>query len=150
MTQPKKPRKEFLKLPSYPGGKKAFDLFVKENLRYPEEALQNRIEGDVYVTYEVNDNGEVLNPLVRHGLGFGCDQEALRLISLLHFAKTSNRGVRVKSRFNTRIPFRIPKQPAAQVQLNYSVTPATPPQTPKTEEKSKGGYTWQIPITPDQ
>jgi len=74
----------------------------------------------------------------------------LRLISLLHFAKTSNRGVRVKSRFNTRIPFRIPKQPAAQVQLNYSVTPATPPQTPKTEEKSKGGYTWQIPITPDQ
>lgn len=150
MTHPKKPRKEFLKLPSYPGGKKAFDQFIKENLRYPEEALLKHVEGDVHITYEVNDNGQVLNPVVKHGLGYGCDHEALRLISLLTFAKTSNRGVRVKSRFNTRIPFRIPKQPVAQVQLNYSVTPSAPPQSPKTDEKGKGGYTWQIPLTPDQ
>ncbi len=150
MTQSKKPRKEFLKLPAYPGGKKAFDLFIKENLQYPEEALQNRIEGDVHITYEVNDNGEVLNPLVRHGIGYGCDQEALRLIGLLKFPKTTNRGVRVKSRFNTRIPFRLMKQ-QREVQLQYSVTPkAQPSATPESESKGKGSYTWQIPVPPKQ
>jgi TonB family protein len=145
LTTPKKPRKEFLKLPVYPGGKKAFDLFIRENLKYPLEALENQIEGDVYITYEVSDNGVVLNPVVRHGIGHGCDEEALRLIGILKFPKTTNRGVRVKSRFNTRIPFRIIKQ-EQKVQLNYSISTGAQKQQQSAPAIAKNAYIWQIPV----
>lgn len=148
MSKQKKTEKNFLKLPAFPGGKKAFNDFVKENMVYPEEALANSIEGDVQITYEVTDNGEVLNPKIKHGIGYGCDEEALRLVSILKFGKTHNRGVRVRSRFTTRIPFRLPKKKAPSV-INYHISK---PQEPKKEEQPapKAGYTWQVPIKPKQ
>jgi len=147
LSQSKKP-KQFLKLPEYPGGKKAFIAYINQQMRYPEEALKAGIEGDVLLTYEVNDNGEVLSPQVKHGIGYGCDQEALRLISSLRFSSAQNRGVRVKSRFTTRIPFRIPRkvQPAAAIQ--YTVKPAAESSPKPVDPAPKTGYTWQISVNP--
>lgn len=148
MTTPKKPKKNFLKLPAYPGGKQAFETFIRENLKYPEEALNNRIEGDVFITYEVNDNGKVLDPVLRHGIGYGCDEEALRLIGILTFSGSSNRGVRVRSRFNTRIPFRLPVKQQT-VQINYQVA-AKKETGPPPKPVEKAGYVWQLPLPPKQ
>ncbi|MFO7723092.1 MAG: energy transducer TonB [Bacteroidales bacterium] len=149
MSNPKKQRKDFLKLPTYPGGKKAFNTFIQENLKYPEEALKHNIEGDVLVTYEVTDNGEVLNASLKHGIGYGCDEEALRLISELKFGKTTNRGMRVRSRFTTRIPFRIKKKPVKQTTIAYhQPEKKAATQQPATVPKPKSGntITWQINI----
>lgn len=147
MSQSKKPKK-FLNLPEYPGGKKAFNTYITQHLQYPEEALKAGVQGDVLVTYEVNDNGEVLSPKVKHGIGHGCDQEAIRLISSLKFASTQNRGVRVMSRFTTRIPFRLPKKIQPQTSIQYTVKPAAPPEVKPAEPTPKTGYTWQISIKP--
>ncbi|HSA42682.1 MAG TPA: energy transducer TonB [Bacteroidales bacterium] len=119
----KKQRKEkdFIHLPTYPGGKEAYVEFIRKHLRYPKEALEKRIEGKVYLKYEVSDNGDVLSVEVTRSLGYGCDEEAMRLIRMLKYDKVKNRGLRLKSTIRTHIEFRLP--PAAKgIQYNYTVS----------------------------
>lgn len=105
-------------MPKITGGKKTFAAFLRENLVYPEEALRNGIEGNVHLEYEVDDNGIVTKASVLRGLGFGLDEEALRLIRLLRFEKVKNRGVRLRSSGKTIIPFRLPST------MVYTVVPS--------------------------
>jgi len=104
----KHPEKKFLKRPEYPGGKEAFRQYVKSNLKYPEEALEKGIGGIVYLSARIDDNGEVSDVEVERGIGGGCDEEAVRLISSVHFGKVKNRGLRVTTRKKFRIEFRLP------------------------------------------
>jgi TonB family protein len=135
------PAKRFLKLPEYPGGNKAFKEFILKNLRYPEAAIKHAIQGSVYLEYEVTDNGRVENAVVTAGLGYGCDEEAMRLIGLLKYGKVKNRGMRVKSKVKTRIDFRLPQPVQAAVQFSYT-------QTSKETKKPAGpnAYNYTIPL----
>lgn len=101
-------KKKFLNTPKYPGGSAAFREFISGNLRYPEDAMQKGIQGSVIVGYEVLDTGEVNNAHIIKGLGYGCDEEALRLINMLRFEKVKNRGVRLTMSTKTTIHFHIP------------------------------------------
>lgn len=76
---PKK-KKTFIKKPHIDGGKEYLNKFIKENLKYPEQALENKIEGSVIIKYNVSDRGEVFDVAVEHGIGYGCDEEAVRLV----------------------------------------------------------------------
>ncbi len=102
-----KKSKKFLNLPLYPGGKEAMLQFIRETLKYPEEALKNKIEGKVYIAYQVNDNGEVTEARVIKGIGHGCDEEAIRVVKLLQYEKVSNRGLRLVSNMKTSIGFKL-------------------------------------------
>ena len=119
--------KKFLKLPHYIGGKKGFGEFLKANLRYPAEALKAGVEGIVLVEYEVDDNGFVHNPKIIKGIGYGCDEEAIRLVSMMKYEKVKNRGLRVKSSAKTKINFKLPKKNS----ISYTVKSSK-----KTENKS--------------
>ena len=130
-------KKKFLNLPKYPGGSEAFKRFISENLRYPEAALEARIEGSVLVEYVISDDGKVSDQRVLHGLGYGCDEEALRVIGLLKFGKVKNRGVRVKTTTKTTIYFRPPG-----VTVSY-FAPAMKAQ----EQKSDGAINYEYTIT---
>jgi protein TonB len=115
-------KKKFLALPKYPGGSRAFRLFLTDNQTYPEEALASGIEGDVYVRFRVNDQGNVIEAHVEKGIGHGCDEEALRLVRLLKYEPVRNRGLRVESSMRTKIPFRLNRnQPSFQIVYNSSV-----------------------------
>jgi len=61
-------------------GNDAYIEYLKENLKYPEEARENNIDGTVVITVVVQQDGSLVNFEVKQGLGFGCDQEAIRLI----------------------------------------------------------------------
>ncbi|MDR1553208.1 MAG: energy transducer TonB [Prevotellaceae bacterium] len=100
-----KKQKHFIIQPTYPGGNKALGEFVSENLHYPEQAEQNNISGSVHLQYVVNDDGIVESVQVLKGLGYGCDEEAVRVVKLLKFGKVKNRGVRLKSTKKIRINF---------------------------------------------
>jgi len=133
--------KKFIKLPRYPGGKKAFQEFIRKNLRYPKEALKNKIEGSVYVHYRVNGLGKVIEVNVTKGLGYGCDEEAIRVVSLLKYEKAKNRGLRVTAGMRTRINFKLPK---ASVQFEYTSTKNKNEKQPKSDRPDQGetyGYT---------
>ncbi len=117
---------ESLKMPAYPGGKKAFQEFIVKNLRYPKEAEEANIEGGVIVGYDVTDNGIVLNPHIIKGLGYGCDEEAIRVIGLLRYEKVKNKRVRVKMSTKTTIHFNLNK-----LRISYSVTETVKPADPE-------------------
>ena len=146
-TEKNKKKKRFLNLPEYPGGKKALQDFINQNLKYPTEALEHQIEGDVFLRFEVSDSGEVLNALVASGIGYGCDEEALRIVCMLRFSKPTNRGVRVKTAKRMKIKFRL-NQVKEQTQITYTYKSAEPKvkaetQKPKPTNKTSYSYTIQ-------
>lgn len=135
--------KKFIDLPEYPGGKSAFQEYIRKNLKYPKEALEQKIEGTVHVKYRVDGTGKVVFAEVTHGLGFGCDEEALRLVKSLKYGRAKNRGVKVTSTVRTKINFKLAEQ--AGIQYNYVAAKKTPPKaTPKNDDKSGETYGYTI------
>jgi len=61
-------------------GQKAFTRHVKENLIYPKEAAAQKIRGRVLVEFTVTADGDLKDIKVLKGLGYGCDEEAVRLV----------------------------------------------------------------------
>lgn len=62
------------------GGWDAFYAYVSNNGRYPEEARNKRIKGTVTVAFTVAEDGKVFEILFLNKLGFGCEEEAKRLL----------------------------------------------------------------------
>lgn len=84
--------------PSYPGGENARIQFLRNNIKYPKLALQNKIQGKVYISFIVEKNGSLSNIKILQGIGAGCDEEALRVVHLMPKwkpGKTQGREVRV-------------------------------------------------------
>ena len=140
--------KHFIKQPVYEGGPAAMKQFIGQHLRYPAEALENKIEGTVFVKYSINHKGEVVEAKVVTGLGHGCDEEALRLVGMLKFKGGKTRGLRVLYHKHIQIHFHLPAAKAQPVQVayNYVETPAQkkPGASPKPAKKENGGYTIQL------
>lgn len=138
-------KKTFLKLPTYPGGKQAFLIFVKNNLNYPKQAIENKIQGLVFVEYDVDNVGNVLNVFIKKGLGYGCDEEAIRVIKLLQYEPVRNRGVRMKTRMKTRISFELPKSEPThkeeKLNINYITNNTTQKNKQVSDEKPAYSYT---------
>lgn len=105
----KKPKK-FIQTPQYPGGRKALAEFIKSNLKYPEKAAENNVEGVVVVVIDINEKGDVIRTRVKKKLGHGCDEEAQRVAKLLKFKPVKNRKVRVTAHRTINFNFRKPKQ----------------------------------------
>jgi len=66
--------------PSPVGGMKAFKKYVKENLVYPKKAEDTGISGKVKLGFTITENGKVKDIEVLRSLGYGCDEEAIRLL----------------------------------------------------------------------
>ena len=129
-------KKRFLNLPKYIGGSEAFKEFIAGNVHYPEDALEAKIEGSVIIEYDILDDGIVDNPRVLKGLGYGCDEEAIRVIGLLRFEKVKNRGVRVKMTTKTTLHFRLPA-----VNISYTFSGKKEP-----EQKKEGPVMYDYTI----
>lgn len=146
----KKERKEkhFVKKPIYEGGPKAIKKFISDNLQYPEEALEKGIEGTVSLKYDIDYKGRVVEVKVIGGLGYGCDEEAIRLVRMLQFQVPRSRGVKVLFHKSMQIHFRLPKQtakPEAQVGLAYEFVEQKRTDPHEKENKPrKGGYSYTI------
>lgn len=48
-------------------------------INYPKKAEQNGICGEVLIEISKNDSCTYFNPTIKKGLGYGCDEEALRI-----------------------------------------------------------------------
>ncbi len=81
------------------GGFPAFYRYLGENLKYPSAARINGISGRVYVEFIVEKDGSITNIAVIKGIGGGCDEEAMRVMSNApqwHPGKQRGRPVKVK------------------------------------------------------
>ncbi len=137
MPDPRK-KKKFINLPTYTGGKKAFSTFLQQNIKYPPKAIEAGVEGSVLVEFEIDDNGLVHNPRVLKGIGSGCDEEAIRVVSLLRYEKVKNQGLRVKSTTKTNIHFKLPTQLTYNITVTSSKKEPAPPQPPEKTETTYG------------
>lgn len=66
--------------PEFPGGEKALEKYFTDNLNYPEAAKNAGISGKVMVSFVVEADGSLSDIRIMRGLGFGCDEEVIRLI----------------------------------------------------------------------
>ncbi len=67
-------------MPEFPGGNAALIKYLSQNIKYPEAAKAKKVQGTVYVNFIVSSKGKVLFPYIVRGIGYGCDEEALRVI----------------------------------------------------------------------
>ena len=83
---------------------------IKANLKYPEEAQKNKVQGQVVVEFVIDTNGAVINPVIKKGIGSGCDEEALRVVSLMPaWIPGKQDGQNVKVRMILPVVFQISK-----------------------------------------
>lgn len=141
-------KKKFLRIPTFPGGKEAYLKFIKENIVYPEQAIANKIEGMVYVKYTVNNIGEIMDVDVTKGIGYGCDEEAIRVIRLMNYEPARNRGVKMKAEMKTRIHFKLPESinPNIQTEMQLNYTSPASSKTNSPEPKSRAVYNYTINV----
>lgn len=130
--------KHFIKKPQYPGGQAAFKKFISDNLKYPEEALKQKIEGTVVLKYSIDFKGKVGEVKIIKSLGYGCDEEAARVIRMLEFEVPKEpRKLRVLFHKESKIFFKLPEA-KAQAKIQYSIT------RKKEEKKQDSSYNYTI------
>jgi TonB family protein len=98
--------KNFVKNAYYKGGDKALEKFIAENLKYPEIALKNDVQGTIHIKYDINQAGRVTKVQLLNSLGFGCDEEAERVVRMLRFEVPPTRGLRLTFHKEIHIHFR--------------------------------------------
>lgn len=85
-----------------------YKAYLRNNLKYPETALQNKIEGNVRVEFVVEANGALSDFKIKKGLGYGCDEEAIRLVKEGPAWKPATRNDEpVRRKFNVIVPFKL-------------------------------------------
>jgi periplasmic protein TonB len=92
------------------GGLPAFYDFVRENMKYPGAAKRMDIEGKVFVQFIVEKDGSLTNVLAIKGIGGGCDEEAVRVVSAAaKWNAAKQRGKAVRQRMVLPITFILSK-----------------------------------------
>lgn len=89
--------------PTYPKGTDALLKYLGDNIKYPFVAKQAGISGTVIISFIVEKDGSISNVKVVHGIGGGCNIEAIRVVSMMpKWTPGKQRGKPV------RVPFQIP------------------------------------------
>ena len=93
-------------MPVFPGGLSGLYKYFKDNLKYPSLAKESGISGKVYITFIVETDGNVSNVEVLRGIGGGCDEEALRIVSQMpQWEPGRQRGTAVRVLYTVPIKF---------------------------------------------
>lgn len=83
-------------MPQFPGGDTELLKYIRDNLQYPQAALENNIQGRVIVQFVVGKDGKVTNVQILKGVDRLCDQEAVRVIeSMPQWIPGKHNGVAV-------------------------------------------------------
>jgi TonB family protein len=93
----------------FEGGKDAFVKFLQENIKYPAAARRANVSGKIFVQLTVNTDGTIEDISTINSLGFGIDEEAIRVVELAKWTSGKQSGKAVRSRFIIPINFQLPK-----------------------------------------
>jgi protein TonB len=94
--------------PSPPGGMSAWNEYLSKNLKYPTQARRMGVEGSVILVFVVNTDGSIQDVEVLRGIGGGCDEEAIRVVSgAPKWEPGKQRGRPVRTRMRLPIRFKL-------------------------------------------
>ena len=94
-------------MPQYPGGPNEMMKYIQENIKYPQSAKDNKIEGRVFVSFVVEKDGSITNAAVMRGIDKECDAEALRVVaSMPKWTPGQHKGEVVRTQFTIPIYYK--------------------------------------------
>jgi TonB family protein len=95
--------------PQFKGGIKEFYKFLGTNIRYPMDAARLGVTGKVKLSFVVREDGTMGECKVDSGVGFGIDDEALRVVRKMNglWEPGSLRGKTVGVRYTVPINFQL-------------------------------------------
>ncbi len=111
--EPEKPKEEEIfvaveQMAEFPGGQAALMKWLSSNIRYPEAAQQNDIQGRVIVKFVVEKDGSIGQATILKGVDKDLDREALRVVKKMpKWQPGKNNGVAVRSYFNLPVTFKL-------------------------------------------
>ena len=93
---------------SFPGGTAALMKWLSNNLRYPESAQENEIQGRVIVRFVINKDGSIEQASVVKGVDKELDAEALRVVKMMpKWQPAKNGGIAVRCYFTLPVTFKL-------------------------------------------
>lgn len=84
-------------MPTYPSGPFGMTEFIRKNLMIPKDARRKGISGIVIVKFIIDENGNTSNLGVVQSVGYGCDEEVMRVASLMKWTPGYQFGQPVKT-----------------------------------------------------
>jgi len=94
--------------PTFPGGMAEFYNYIGDNIKYPQQARDNKIEGKVFLSFVVEKDGSLSDIKVERKLGYGTDEEAVRVISKSpRWIPGVQDGKKVRVKYNLPIAFNL-------------------------------------------
>ena len=107
-------------LPEFPGGMEAMIKFLSENVKYPAQAVKDKIEGRVLVQFIVEKTGQIGEVKVARSVSEELDAEAVRVVkSMPNFTPGRQDGKAVAVWYTLPIMFKLqgtPPEPAQEKQ----------------------------------
>ncbi|MBP5241941.1 MAG: energy transducer TonB [Bacteroidales bacterium] len=95
-------------MPEFPGGQEGLVNYLVENLNYPEKAKAEKITGKVYVSFVVEKDGSISNVKVLRDIGYGCGEEAVRVVKAMPRWKPGmQRGKNVRVQYTLPLNFQL-------------------------------------------
>ena len=95
-------------MPQYPGGPNEMMRYIQENIKYPQSAKDNKIEGRVFISFVVEKDGSITNAAVMRGIDKECDAEALRVVSSMpKWTPGQHKGEVVRTQFTIPIYYKL-------------------------------------------
>ena len=95
-------------MPEFPGGQGALLKFLATNVRYPESAVKNGIEGRVSCSFVVGKDGAISEAEAIRGVSPELNEEALRVInSMPVWSPGKQRGKAVNVKYTVPVTFRL-------------------------------------------
>ena len=93
-------------MPEFPGGQEKLAAFLAATLQMPREAKRKKVTGTVFVSFIITPAGVVQEAQVLKGIGYGCDEEALRVVKMMPDWKPGEQsGIPVPVRYSLPIRF---------------------------------------------
>ncbi len=94
--------------------------FLSENLQYPEAAKRDEIEGVVYISFIVNEMGDLEDIQLVRDIGGGCGEEALRVVKMMpRWEAGADRGKNVKVKMNLPVRFHFNSDLGNKFQIHW-------------------------------
>lgn len=93
-------------MPEFPGGDRALLNYLSRNVKYPLIAQENGIEGKVYVSFIIDEQGDIYDVNLLRGVDLSLDNEALRVVKGMPKWNPGKQGGKpVKVRYSVPIYF---------------------------------------------
>lgn len=104
---------------TFPGGVDSMMQYFSLNLRYPIKAMEKKLEGEVMVGFEIDEQGLIHNALIIAGIGSECDEEALRVVNAMpRWNPAMKQGKPIAVMYRLPIYFQLPDNQEGYKQQN--------------------------------